>query len=120
MIKRWIEVQTIKEGIHRYPAAETDPHLLDVKYLSNEHFHYFYITVKIEIFHNDRCLEFQQFRRYIESLFSENIMSLDFKSCEMIAESLHEIISRDFPNREMKIRVAEDNINAAELEFINE
>jgi len=117
MIKRYIEVQIVKEGCHRYPAAETDPKLADVDYLANRHFHYFYITVKIEVFHNDRCLEFQQFRRYLEKLYNQGILEIDFKSCEMLAEDLIGTLSRTYPDRDMSIRVFEDNINGAELVY---
>lgn len=118
--KRWIEVQIVKEGIHCYPAAQTDGQLDDVKFLGNEHFHYFYITVRIEVSHNDRCIEFIQFRRYLESLFSKReggLMVLDNKSCEMIAEELIEKIHLDYPARDMEVKVFEDNINGAILEF---
>lgn len=117
-VKRWIEVGPIvKEGVHRYPAAETDPSLEDVAYLANEHFHYFYITVKIEVFHNDRCIEFQQFRRFIDNAFRDGMLSLDYRSCEMIAEDLSIHIAGKYPNRDMVIKVSEDNINGAILEF---
>lgn len=118
MIKRWIEVQVIKEGIHRYPDAEKNAQLADVSYLANPHFHYFYITVKIEVFHNDRCIEFQQFRRYLDRQFAEGVITLDYKSCEMLAEDLIEVISTEYPYRDMKIRVFEDNINGCELEYM--
>lgn len=120
IVKRWIEVQVVKEGVHRYPAAETDAKLADVAYLANEHFHYFYITVKIEVQHNDRCIEFQQFRRYLDKLFATGWIKLDYKSCEMLGEELIKLISYDYPNRDIKVRVFEDNINGAELEYTKE
>lgn len=115
--KRWIEVQIVKEGVHYYPAATTEKQLADVHFLGNEHFHYFYITVRIEVTHNDRCIEFIQFRRYLESLFSTGVMTMNFKSCEMLAEDLINIIGRDYPARDMKVKVFEDNINGAILEY---
>jgi hypothetical protein len=120
MIKRWIEVQIVKEGVHCYPSAGTDPKLADVRYLANEHMHYFYITVKLEVFHNDRDLEFQQFKRYLGSLYTEEILKMDHKSCEMLAEELIEVLKNDTPNRDMIVRVFEDNINGAELEYTKE
>lgn len=120
--KRWIEVPFIKEGKHKYPGADTDPKLAtggpdDVSFLGHDHFHYFYFTVKIEVFHNDRDLEFIQFRRWLESLYSEHTLTLDYKSCEMMAEDLFEKISNRYPGRDAVISVAEDNINRAVLEF---
>lgn len=115
--KRMIEVQFTKEGIHYYPQASSDPLLDDVSYLANKHFHYFYFYVQIEVFHNDRCIEFQQFRRWLESLYREDVLEVDFKSCEMIAESLIETINQRYPNRDIVVSVYEDNINGCHLTF---
>ena len=114
--KRMIRIPFIKEGIHRYPAASIDPSLEDVKYLGNEHFHYFYFYVSIEVFHNDRCIEFQQFKRYCESLYKEQL-TLDYKSCEMIAEELIYVISQKYPARDIDVEVYEDNINGCKLSW---
>lgn len=116
-IKRFIEVQVVKEGIHCYPAANMDPALGGVAYLANEHFHYFYITVKLEVHYNDRDVEFQLFRRYLDGLFDTKVVDLNNKSCEMIAEELIYKINSSYPNRCMVIRVFEDNINGAELHY---
>ena len=62
-------------------------------------------------------VEFIQFRRWLESLYNGDILDLDNKSCEMIAEDLFNIISRRYPTQDVKIDVAEDNINGALLEF---
>jgi hypothetical protein len=121
-IKRWIEVPFQKEGKHFYPGADTRPDLAtgdeyDVSFLGTEHFHYFYFTVRIEVMHNDRDIEFIQFRRWLERLYDKGTLQLNHKSCEMIAEELHAKISEKLPNRDMVISVAEDNINRAILEF---
>lgn len=121
-IKRWIEVPFQKEGVHRYPGADTEPSLAtggydDVSFLGRDHFHYFYFNVRIEVFHNDRDLEFIQFRRWLERLYSDGVLILDYKSCEMMAEDLYKKVSERWPGRDMVISVAEDNINRAILEF---
>ncbi len=48
-----------KEGIHKYPAAATDPNLctageMDVSFLGNAHRHIFHFKVWISVVHNDR------------------------------------------------------------------
>src|SRR5471030_2591172 len=63
-IKRWIHVKFSKEGVHCYPAAATDPKLATggwdyVSFLANPHFHYFHFKVSIEVFQNDRDIEFK-------------------------------------------------------------
>lgn len=123
MIKRYITVKFQKEGVHRYPAAATDPKLAtgdwdDVSFLGNEHFHYFFFEVTIEVFENDREIEFIQFNRWLQRLYAEeNTLSLNHKSCEMIAEDLIVEINKIYPGREMKVKISEDNINGGELIF---
>jgi hypothetical protein len=122
---RWIWVKFEKEGIHRYPAAETDPSLAtgdeyDVSFLSHPHRHIFHFQVFIEVEHNDRAIEFIQFKRWLENLYREKTLVLDYKSCEMISEDLYNIITSKYPNRSIKISVSEDNENGAYMEFIRE
>lgn len=122
-VKRSIQVQFIKEGVHRFPGA-TAPEFktgdqYDVSYLANEHSHYFYFTVQIAVTHNDRDIEFLQFRRWLESLYGP-ILAMDYKSCEMLAEELIVEITKRYPGRWMKVSVFEDNINGAHLEFTPE
>ena len=69
---RYIWVKFQKEGIHKYPAAATDPQLADVAFLANPHRHIFHFRVSISVFHNDRDIEFIQFKRWLEALYSGN------------------------------------------------
>jgi hypothetical protein len=121
--KRWIWVTFSREGIHRYPAAATDPLLCtageyDVSFLANSHRHIFHFRVAIEVEHSDRAIEFIQFKRWLEKLYNQDILDLDHKSCEMIAEDLYLKIAEKYPNRDVKIDVSEDNENGAHLEFL--
>lgn len=120
-IKRYIEVSFQKEGIHCYPAAATNPKLAtgdwdDVSFLADKHRHIFHFYVRIAVDHNDREIEFIQFKRWLERLYTD-ALDVDFKSCEMLAEDLAEKIQEDYPDREMEIRVYEDNENGAVLLF---
>lgn len=117
-IRRNIKIEFQKEGIHRYPLAATDPALEGVKYLSDPHFHYFFFYVTVQVFHNDRDLEFQLFRRWCESLYREGVMEIDYKSCEMLAEDLINAIHEKYPGRDITVEVYEDNINGAVLSFV--
>lgn len=121
-IKRWIHVKFIKEGVHCYPAAATDPKLAtgnwdDVSFLASPHFHYFHFYVKVAVFQNDRDIEFIQFKRWCERLYSEGTMQVDSKSCEMLAEELIHKISDQYPGREIHVTVSEDDINGATIEY---
>jgi len=73
-----------KEGVHCYPAAATDPNLAtgdeyDVAFLANKHRHIFHFRVWISVIHNDRDIEFIQFKRWLENLYKDNILDLNFK-----------------------------------------
>ena len=122
--KRQIWVTWQKEGIHKYPAAATDPALAtgdeyDVSFLANPHRHMFHFRVWIDVFHNDRDLEFIQFKRWCESLYNSDnsVLSLDHKSCEMIADDLYIQIATRYPGRVVHIEVAEDGENGALIQY---
>ena len=120
--KRQIWVTFTKEGIHLYPAAKDDPALAtgddyDVSFLGYAHRHIFHFKVAIDVFHDDRDIEFIQFKRWLEKLYAEKTLELNHRSCEMIAEELANIIHDKYPNRSITITVAEDNENGATLTF---
>jgi hypothetical protein len=117
-LRRWIEVTFQKEGIHKYPAALTDPNLADVSFLGHPHRHIFHFRVRISVSHNDRDIEFIQFKRWLESLYSSSTLELNYKSCEMIAEDLINTINDRYPGRAMVIQVFEDGENGAILEWM--
>jgi hypothetical protein len=105
-----------KEGIHRYPAALTDPKLAtgdeyDVSFLGHPHRHIFHFKVYLEVFHDDRDVEFIQFKRWLENLYNNKTLVLDYKSCEMIADDLHKQISATYTDRKIWIEISEDGEN---------
>jgi hypothetical protein len=119
---RTIFVRFQKEGIHKYPAAATDPNLAtgdeyDVSFLATPHRHIFHFEVTIEVFHNDRDIEFIQFKRWLENQYSQGILQLDYKSCEMISDDLYDVIATRYPNRNVVIQVSEDNENGATIVY---
>ena len=125
----WITFR--KEGIHCYPAAATDPNLAtgdeyDVSFLAHPHRHIFHFRVWINVLHNDRDIEFIQFKRWLESLYNGNtsnnnnqgaVLSLDYKSCEMMSDDLYDIISKKYPGREIWIEISEDGENGSSIKY---
>jgi hypothetical protein len=116
----WVTFQ--KEGIHKYPAALTDPALAtgdeyDVSFLGYPHRHTFHFKVWIGVTHDDRDIEFIQFKRWLEKLYAEGTLQLDFKSCEMMSGDLYDIISKKYPNREVWIEVSEDSENGSFIKY---
>ena len=135
--KIWVTFQ--REGVHKYPAALTDPSLAtgdhyDVSFLGYPHRHIFHFRVWIDVFHNDRDIEFIQFKRWLLSLYTNSagsdvlrdrtvshnqdaVLSLDFKSCEMMADDLYIQIADRYPDRAVWIEVAEDGENGCLIRY---
>ena len=119
---RTIFVRFQKEGIHCYPAAATDPALAtgdeyDVSFLGSPHRHIFHFEVTIQVFHNDRDIEFIQFKRWLENLYAGGTLELNYKSCEMISDELYDQIAARYPDRNIVINVSEDNENGAVISY---
>lgn len=96
----WVTFQ--RSGFHRYPDAPDD-----VGYLASVHRHLFQFKVSIEVFHDDREVEFHQFLGWLEGLYN-NALILDNRSCEMIADELAQLIKVAYPGRDLVIEVSED------------
>jgi hypothetical protein len=116
----WVTFQ--REGIHKYPGADTDPKLAtgdeyDVSFLGYPHRHIFHFKVAIQVFHNDRDIEFIQFKRWLENSFKSGVMQLDYKSCEMISDELYHYIANRYPDRDIEITVSEDGENGATIYY---
>jgi len=118
--KIWVTFR--KEGIHRYPAAAVREDLnttdeYDVTFLSYPHRHIFHFRVWIDVVHNDRDIEFIQFKRWLENLYATSILKLEWKSCEMIADDLYIQIAERYPDRAVWIEVAEDGENGCLIKY---
>ena len=77
----------------------------------------FHFRVAIMVTHNDRDIEFIQFKRWLEKLYAEKTLELDYKSCEMMSDDLFDKISDKYPGRDVKIEVSEDGENGALIEY---
>jgi hypothetical protein len=113
----WVTFE--KEGLHRYPAAADDPTLAtgdkyDVSFLQYIHRHIFKFRVDIEVFSDDRDIEFIQFKHWLQGLYKGEF-SVDYKSCEMLSDELAETIQKRYPGRRLSIEVSEDGENGARI-----
>ena len=97
-----------KEGIHQYPGAPEG-----VEFLQYPHRHMFHFRVEIDVFHNDRDIEFILLKRELESLYTDGTLELDHKSCEMVSDDLANYIYDNYPGRNFTIIVSEDGENGA-------
>lgn len=109
MEKTFIYVTTQKEFIHQYVNAPDE-----VSYLRYPHRHVAHIKVKVQVFHDDREIEFIMFKHQLD--YWLDLSTLSNKSCENIA---HEILSFVINNygkkRDISIVVSEDGENGCEL-----
>jgi len=119
--KRQIWVTFQREGVHCYPDAAVNPQLktgdqYDVSFLASPHRHIFHFRVSIDVFHNDRDIEFIQFKRWLEALYV-GTLELNYKSCEMIADDLYLQIAKRHPGRDVTIEVSEDSENGCTIVY---
>ena len=119
--KRYIKVSFQKEGVHFFPGADTNPKYAtgdwdDVSFLGYPHRHMFHFYVTLGVTHNDRAVEFIQFKRELLRCFDNGVIQLDHQSCEMIGESLINYIEEKYPNRAVRVEVFEDNENGGIIE----
>ncbi len=114
MSKKRIWVTFQKEGLHKWPDATNYP---GVEFLANEHRHMFHFRVDLEVFHDDREVEFILFKRELEGLYTEGTLQLDYKSCEMMADDLGKYIQEKYPRRNFSVQVSEDGENGCVVDF---
>lgn len=120
--QKFIWVTFRREGIHCYPQAALNPALAtgdqyDVSFLGHPHRHIFHFRVWISVTHQDRDIEFIQFKRWLENLYAQATLELNHKSCEMISDDLYVQIASRYPGREVWIEVSEDGENGSMTKY---
>ena len=118
----FVYTQFVKRGFHRFPEAATDPRYVtgdnfDVSHLGTRHMHYFYFKVWVEVRHENRDIEFIQLREWLENLYDQGDLEVDFKSCEMLSDDLYEKLAERYPGVEIRIDISEENINGSYTEY---
>lgn len=100
-------------GVHNWPGApEAGVH----GYLRHPHRHLFHVSVWIEQTHDDREIEYLEFRDWLRGLYSDGA-DLGAKSCEMIANEIRRAArSRWGAMRTVRVEVLEDGENGAYIE----
>lgn len=111
---RTITVQTSFEDLHCWPDAPDE-----VAFLRNPHRHVFMVTVEMEVFHNDREVEFIMLKRKIDQFISEDLGLKNLtKSCESIAERIGHYLRNEYGfDRDLNVSVFEDGENGATIYF---
>ena len=121
--KRMVWVTWQQEAVHKFPAALEDPKFAtgdeyDVSFLGYPHRHIFHFKVGVQVWHDDREIEFIQLSRWLQNLYkSDGVLNLDYKSCEMIADDMFDQIAQRHPDREVSIEVSEDGENGCLVRY---
>lgn len=102
----YIVIKTSFDAIHAWP----DCPFFEVEYLKSVHRHVFHVTLKWEVFHNNRDKEFIIMKQQVESFIYKNWKgkNLGTKSCEQLAVELLKRFDAVY------VSVFEDNENGAE------
>lgn len=109
----YINVKTNFIGYHSYPAAPAE-----VSFLKHTHRHVFYVNVTIQVFNDDRDIEFFMLQKELNDYIQTTGDQLNNKSCEMIAKDFLQYINVKYQNRNVIIEVSEDNENSAIVQSI--
>lgn len=110
-IQRFITVRFQKEGFHYWPKPSEKR-----AYLGHSHRHLFYVEVSLEVFQNDREVEFHDFLDFCKAGFEGGEMGA--QSCETMSETLLNKIAAQYPERQIKVSIFEDGEVGAGLYFI--
>lgn len=113
MIMRFIRVSTQFEAVHQYPGAPDE-----VSYLRNPHRHMFHVNCTIQVFHDDRELEFIVVKHQLDKAIAAHKWE-PCTSCEMMAEWIAKQILLWYQDRDgsrvrtVEVTVSEDGENGA-------
>ena len=106
-MKTYIIVTTSFSAIHAWPDCPYP----EMAYLKNPHRHVFHLTLKKEVKHHDREVEFIRLKNQVNewTRYVWEQTDIGSKSCEMIAKEFLHKFEMDH------VRVTEDNENGAEI-----
>lgn len=107
-----IIIRFTAEGFHHWPGAPEKR-----AYLADSHRHLFYVEVALEVFKQDREVEFHDLLDLSRDYFGTG----DFgaQSCETLAHNLLRVIIEDFPGRDVAVSVFEDNEVGARVRYVH-
>lgn len=115
---RTATIKTQFEGVHNYPDAPDE-----VSYLRYPHRHIFYVTVELDVFSDDREIEFIMLKHKLNQWLntqknSVGVIELGTTSCEQMGERIIRCLAavvEGQKERELVVAVSEDNENGANV-----
>ena len=124
-INRWVEATFQREIIHQLEGADSNKKFAtggedDVSFLANLHRHTVFFSIRVNVHHADREIEFFQLKRFCQAQFPGDTHDVGTANMEQLAEKLLEALIQKYPKREWEIRVMEDNENGAIVRYSDE
>lgn len=119
-VNKTIFLTTSFEGVHCYPSAPEG-----VEFLRVPHRHIFGVRVEVEVYHDDRELEFILLKRKVNSWLevrqtrTNGVWQMGAMSCEQVANDLIKFLQKDLEKgneRYFKVTIDEDGENGAVVE----
>lgn len=96
------------EGFHRWATASGKR-----AYLAHPHRHLFHVEVRVEVFHNDRDVEFHDLLEFCRERMGAGDFGGD--SCEALAQRLGQQVVTRWPGRAVQVAVFEDGEMGAQV-----
>lgn len=114
MLKSTIVVKLETEFIHRYKDAPEE-----VVFLRAYHRHMLQLDIEMEVFNDDRELEFILVKRDLQEVFNTGLIDVKYvdKSCETICKEIISLLIDKYGNREIIVTASEDGENAGRVYF---
>lgn len=114
-MKTEIKVKFSVPGYHCWPSAPEA-----VAFLRASHRHDFFYTVRLEVYHHDREVEFfllqDELRSWVLSGYpmgAAGAVELGASSCEHLAQEVVAYIMEHYPGRNGSVEVSEDKANSS-------
>lgn len=102
-----IKVKFDFEGFHLYSGAPKE-----VEFLKTLHRHMFVVYTTVQVFHDDRELEFIMLKRKLQKMVVKTYPKKIVGSCEMVAKDIYSYIKNTYGNhRYVRVEVYEDDEN---------
>ena len=118
MKKIFIKVKTTFRAVHNWKSCEIE----QVQFLKYPHHHEFQITVKMEISHVDRDIEFICYQRWLDDFLQQKYPNHDLgsSSCEMLAEVIANQTVDYWKLKNVEVEVNEDGHYGGIVNIIEE
>lgn len=82
-MRKYIEVKLDVEGLHNFPNCEIE----EVEYLKYPHRHTFIFLCRIEVSHENREIEFIEFKHRLKEYIGRKYYDAKYKCCNFIGQS---------------------------------